>query len=282
MAPRSHNRLLSASVAFCWIFILVGIAVHFLAYNQVDDHDLTRRYLPISLAYPLGTDGYGRNVLLLLLKGIQAFFLPGLLAAMLAGGVGALLGGVCGYVDGRLKTVLIWALRLIDSLPRLVMLILLCSVTQPSMMLIATAVGLLFVPSLARTIQYRVEALAAEDYILAYRAHGFSAWVIVGYHIVWMICRPVIIRQAAYVFGYVLFVETALSYLEFGVLEGVEEILSWGTMVAQAKNESGSWNPSPGEPHILGLYWLAPALAIVVTTAAILGLGNQVAQEGET
>ena len=61
-------------------------------------------------------------------------------------------------MEGRLKVILIWALRLIDSLPRLVMLILLCSVTQPSMMLIAVAVGLLFVPSLARTIQYRVEA----------------------------------------------------------------------------------------------------------------------------
>ena len=75
-----------------------------------------------------------------------------------------------------------------------------------------------------------------------------------------MICRPVIIRQAAYVFGYVLFIETALSYLEFGVLEGVEEILSWGTMVAQAKNESGSWSPAPGEPHILGyIGWRQPS-----------------------
>ena len=134
-----------------------GRRCSFLSYDQVDDHDLARRYLPMSFAYPLGTDGYGRNVLLLLLKGIQAFFLPGLIAALIAGGVGSLLGGVCGYVEGRLKVILIWALRLIDSLPRLVMLILLCSVTQPSMMLIAVAVGLLFVPSLARTIQYRVE-----------------------------------------------------------------------------------------------------------------------------
>lgn len=281
MGSETKSVLRSPSGVFLMTFLALGVGVHFLGYDQVDDHDLARRYLPISLAFPLGTDGYGRNVLMLLLKGIQAFFVPGLFAALITGGFGALLGGICGYLEGRVKQVVLWGLRLIDALPRLVMLILLCSLTQPSMMLIAVAVGVLFVPALSRTVQYRVEALAAEDYILAYRAHGFSSVKIVGYHIVWMICRPVIIRQAAYVFGYVLFVETALSYLEFGVLEGVEDILSWGTMVAQAKNETGSWNPGPGEAHILGLYWLAPAMAIVGTTAGILGVGNRVAQEGE-
>ena len=77
-------------------------------------------------------------------------------------------------------------------------------------------------PSLARTIQHRVEALAAEDYILAYRSHGFSTFHIISYHIIWMLCRPLIVRQCAYVFGYVLFVETALSYLEFGVLPALK------------------------------------------------------------
>ena len=281
MSPETKSVLRSPSGLFFIFFVLIGITVHFVAYDQVDDHDLARRYLPISFAYPLGTDGYGRNVLMLLLKGIQAFFVPGLVAAFIAGGFGAVLGGVCGYLEGHVKTAILWVLRLIDALPRLVMLILLCSLTQPSMLLIAIAVGSLFVPAIARTVQYRVEALAAEDYIVAYKAHGFSSFTIVGYHIVWMICRPVIIRQAAYVFGYVLFVETALSYLEFGVLEGVEEVLSWGTMVAQAKNETGSWAPGPGEAHILGLYWLAPAIAIVVTTAGVLGIGNRVAEEGE-
>ena len=73
MAPKGGNRLLSASAVFCLVFLFVGVAVHFLSYDQVDDHDLARRYLPMSFAYPLGTDGYGRNVLLLLLKGIKRF-----------------------------------------------------------------------------------------------------------------------------------------------------------------------------------------------------------------
>jgi peptide/nickel transport system permease protein len=278
-----HNRhpLLSLSGLYLLLLICVGIGMHFSGYDSVGDVDTSRRYGPLSIAHPLGTDGYGRDILMLLMNGVRAFFLPGIFAAMITALFGAALGGMCGYFEGAVKRCILAALRLVDSLPRLVMLILLCSITQPSMLLIASAVGVLFVPTLARSVQHKVEALAAEDYILAYRAHGFSAWKIVSYHIIWMICRPIIFRQAAYVFGYVLFIETALSYLQFGVLEGVEEVLSWGTMVAQAKSGAGSWSPGIGEAHVLGLYWLAPAIAIVVTTASILGLGNRYAQEGE-
>lgn len=278
-----HDRhpLLSASGIFFMCLIAVGIGMQLSGYDSVSDVDTSRRYAGISFAHPLGTDGYGRDILMLLLNGVRAFFIPGLLAAIITAFLGALLGGLTGYLEGVSKKLILSGLQLVDALPRLVMLILLCSITQPSMLLIAIAVGILFVPTLARSIQHKVEALAAEDYILAYKAHGFSPWRVVAYHIIWMICRPVIIRQAAYVFGYVLFIETALSYLEFGVLEGVEEVLSWGTMVAQAKNVAGSWDPGVGEAHILGLYWLAPAFAIVVTTGSLLGLGNRYAKEGE-
>ena len=277
----SRHPLLSWSGIYLLLLICVGIGMNLSGYDAVGDVETSRRYSPISLAHPLGTDGYGRDILMLLMNGVRAFFVPGIVAGVITAVFGAALGGMSGYFEGPIKKAILSGLRLLDSLPRLVMLILLCSITQPSMLLIATAVGILFVPTLARSVQHKVEALAAEDYILAYRAHGFSAWRIVAYHIIWMICRPVIFRQAAYVFGYVLFIETALSYLQFGVLEGVEEVLSWGTMVAQAKSVAGSWSPEAGEAHILGLYWLAPAIAIVVTTASILGLGNRYAQEGE-
>lgn len=252
-----------------------------LGYDQVEDVDPSRIFRGVSLAFPLGTDGSGRNVLFLLMNGIRAFLVPGLLAALITAFLGAVLGGIGGYFHGWIKSSIIGLLRLIDALPRVVMLILICSLAQPSMMLISTTVGVLFVPSLARTIQHRVEALAAEDYILAYRSHGFSTFHIISYHIIWMLCRPLIVRQCAYVFGYVLFVETALSYLEFGVLPGVEDVLSWGTMVADAKNSFGSWTATEGEPHIFGLFWLAPALAIVTVTAASIGFANDYSKEDE-
>lgn len=278
---RDRHPLLSASGIYFLGLIVVGLGMQLSGYDSVSDVDTSRRYASLSVSHPLGTDGYGRDILMLLLNGVRAFFIPGLLAALITASLGALFGGLSGYLEGTGKKAVLAGLQLVDALPRLVMLILLCSITQPSMTLIAVAVGILFVPTLARSIQHRVEALAAEDYILAYKAHGFSPWRVVAYHIIWMICRPVIIRQAAYVFGYVLFIETALSYLEFGVLEGVEEVLSWGTMVAQAKNVAGSWSPGAGEAHVLGLYWLAPAIAIAATTASMIGLGNRYAQEGE-
>ena len=161
MAFRKEHPLLSVSGLFFLSVVFVGLFMHFVGYDQVDDHNLSRRYLPVSWDYPLGTDGYGRNVLMLLLKGVQAFFIPGVVAALIASILGAALGGLSGTLEGRAKRVLLASLRLLDALPRLVMLILLCSIMEPSMMLIAASVGVLFVPAIARTIQYRVEALAA-------------------------------------------------------------------------------------------------------------------------
>ena len=109
----------------------------------------------------------------------------------------------------------------------------------------------------------------SEDYILAHIAHGFSPARILLHHILWLQCWPLLVRQAAFVFGYVLFVETGLSYLgDYGVQEPDP---SWGNMVAQVKEleGAGSWP------------WLAPALAIVLTISAFLAFGNLVARKGE-
>ena len=114
-----------------------------------------------------------------------------------------------------------------------------------------------------------MENLASEDYILAYIAHGFRPVTILLYHVLWLQCRPILVRQAVYVFGYVLFVETALSYLgDYGVQEPIP---SWGNMVAQARDLAGlsSWP------------WLIPAFAIVATIGSAIVFGNALALSEE-
>ena len=125
----------------------------------------------------------------------------------------------------------------------------------------------MFIPSVATLIRRRVEALGAEDYILAHIAHGFHPFKIISYHILWLQCRALMIRQLIFVFAYVLFIETALSYLgDYGVQE---PFASWGNMVAQARSSVTLWP------------WLSPALAIITTIASLLTLGDAIAQREE-
>ena len=269
MGGRATSLALWSSGVALLALLMLGLVSPLVSYDPAAAVDYSHRLNPPSAGHPFGTDGQGRDVAMRVLKGTEAFFLPGLMAAALAVVVGALAGAITGYVVGPIREAVLWILQLIDTLPRLVFIILVCTILDPSITLIAFVTGVLYIPPVATVIRRKVEALGSEDYILAHLAHGFASWRILLYHIVWLQCRPMLIRQATFVFSYVLFVETALSYLgDYGVPEPTP---SWGNMVAQARELGGQYlHP-----------WLFPAVAIVVTISATLAFGNLVARADE-
>ncbi len=214
--------------------------------------------------YPLGTDYLGRDMLSRLVKGTEGFFLPGLLAVLIGLGLGVLLGAVAGYVGGRTDRAITFLTTVVGSFPRLVFILLACTIPdEPSMTMIGGITGALFIPQVAEAVRRRVLALKAEDFILASRAHGLSLPRILFYHIVWLQCFPEIVRQALYLFVYVIFLETALSYLEGP--GAPPEVPSWGRMLANAT-----------AAMFRGQYWhaLVPTAAIVFTTLGVASLGD--------
>ena len=255
-----------ASGAVVATVLVLGVVAPFVPYDPADAVNYDQQLVGPSLTHLFGTDGQGRDVAMRVLKGVEAFFLPGLMAAAIATVLGALAGALAGYAVGPLRSAVQGLMQLIDTLPRLVFIILVCTILNPGIYLIAGVAAILFIPSVATVIRRKVEALGSEDYILAHIAHGFSAARVLLYHILWLQCRPLLIRQATYVFGYVLFVETALSYLgDYGVQEPTP---SWGNMVAQTRELAGA-SPWP---------WLFPAIAIVGTISGFLAFGNLLAR----
>lgn len=251
---------------FIVLFLLiVGLINNLVEYDIIGDVNIKRRFLPPSGEFIFGTDTQGRSVAMRLFKGVDAFFFPGLVAGFFAVLFGGALGGLCGYLGGWTNRIISTLLELVDTLPRMVFLILICTIVEkPDMMLIASVSGFLFIPSVATIIRRKVETLGSEDYILAHLAHGFHPFKIITYHILWLQCRSQLIRQFIFVFSYILFIETALSYL--GAYGVQEPIPSWGNMVAQTKESITIWP------------WFFPAVAIVVTISALMTFGNTIAQ----
>lgn len=265
---RSKNPSLTFSLTVVAMVMLCGLMTPFIDYDPVEDVELGRRYLDPSLEHLMGTDGQGRSIATRVLMSVKAFFFPGLIAGVIAVVFGSALGATCGYLGGLIGRSIAVLLELIDTLPRMVFLILVCTIYQPSITLIALVSSFLFIPSVATLVRRRVETLGAEDYILAHMAHGFHPFKIITYHILWLQCRALMIRQLIFVFAYVLFIETALSYLgDYGVQE---PSASWGNMVAQAKNSPPTLWP-----------WLFPAIAIIITIASLLAVGDAIAQQEE-
>lgn len=217
---------------------------------------------PNTQGHLLGTDFMGRDILSRLILAIQAYFLPGLLAVAIALTLGSVCGLASGYWGGRWDTMVTYMANLVDSFPRLVLILLMIAAFKPNIYLIMAVVGITHAPAVTALIKSKVTFLKQQNFIEAAVALGLRNRSIIIKHILWHNCRTLLIIQATLGMAEAILIETSLSYLGFGVQEPVP---SWGNMVQSGANY-----------FLQGLFWpsTAPALAIGFTILGFHLLGD--------
>ena len=227
------------------------------------DMDLTLMMVPPGASgHLLGTDFMGRDILARLILGTQAYFLPGLLGITIALSLGALFGVLAGYRERTADRTISFVVNLIDSFPRLVLILLVIAAFKPDIYYIMVVVGITNVPTVASLIRGKIQFLRDKNFIEAAVAIGLNTRSIILKHILWYNCRSLLIIQATLGMAEAILIETSLSYLGFGVQEPTP---SWGNMVLSGAN------------YLLqGKFWLSttPALAILVTILGFHLLGD--------
>ncbi|HYA94352.1 MAG TPA: ABC transporter permease [Thermodesulfobacteriota bacterium] len=210
----------------------------------------------------LGTDFMGRDILSRLIVGIQAYFLPGLLAILIALCFGTGFGVLVGYRSEKFDTGITYFTNLVDSFPRLVLILLVIAAFKPDIYYIMLVVGLTNVPVVASLVKGKIQFLKQKNFIEADIALGLPTRIIIFRHILWHHCRSLLIIQATLGMAEAILIETSLSYLGFGVQEPTP---SWGNMVQSGANY-----------FMQGKFWpsTAPALAILFTILAFHLLGD--------
>ena len=217
---------------------------------------------PGTAGHLLGTDFMGRDMLSRIIVGIQAYFLPGLLAIFIALFLGTLIGVLAGYWGGKFDTGITYFTNLIDSFPRLVLILLVIAAFKPDIYYIMVVVGLTNVPVVTSLIKGKIQFLKQKNFIEADVALGVPTRTILLKHILWHNCRSLLIIQATLGMAEAILMETSLSYLGFGVQEPTP---SWGNMVQSGANY-----------FMQGKFWpsTAPALAILFTILGFHLLGD--------
>lgn len=217
---------------------------------------------PNTASHLLGTDFMGRDILSRLIIGIQAYFLPGLLAIAIALTAGTIFGVLAGYWGGGLDTTTTYISNLLNSFPRLVLILLMVAAFKPDIYTIMLVVGVTNIPAVASLIRSKILFLKQKNFIEAAMALGLKSWVIIFKHILWHNCRAILIIQATLGMAEAILMETSLSYLGFGVQEPTP---SWGNMVQAGANY-----------FMQGNFWpsTAPALAILFTILGFHLLGD--------
>jgi peptide/nickel transport system permease protein len=217
---------------------------------------------PGSAGHLLGTDFLGRDILSRLIVGIQAYFLPGLVAIVISLVLGTTLGTAAGYRGGRIEVLVTYFNNLVDSFPRLVLILLVIAAFKPDIYYIMVVVGLTGAPVGASLVAGKIRFLRQKNFIEAAQVLGLPTRVIILKHILWHHCTPLLVIQATLGMGEAILIETSLSYLGFGVQEPTP---SWGNMVQAGANY-----------FFQGKFWpsTAPALAILSTILGFHLLGD--------
>lgn len=249
------------AVSLVVISYILG-ATHFLPFDPQEINMDLLMAPPNSEGHLLGTDFMGRDILSRLIIGIQAYFLPGLLAIAIALILGTCFGVLAGYWGGALDIAATYLSNLLNSFPRLVLILLLVAAFKPDIYLVMTVVGITNVPTVASLIKSKIQFLKQKNFIEAATALGLRNAAIIFKHILWHNCRSVLIIQATLGMAEAILVETSLSYLGFGVQEPTP---SWGNMVQSGANYL-----------MQGNFWLStvPAITILLTILGFHLLGD--------
>ena len=255
--PRPHVILAGCVLAG---MVVAAVGADWIAPYPFDELHVANRLHGPSLAYLAGTDEYGRDVLSRTLYGGRLSLFLGFAAAGIGLAAGVPLGLLAGYRRGLLDEVLMRALDVVMSFPTLLLVLLIIAVTPPGLAKTSVAVGILFVPPIARVTRSVTLDLMTREFILAARARGERLSYILWRELLpnaW----PAIVVEGSLRVAFAILLGAVLSFLGFGVQPPAAD---WGLMINSSRDfvEVAPWLA------------LAPGAAMSLTVIAVSMLGD--------
>ena len=245
---------------------LVAILAPTVAGDPIVQRDIVAtRFLPPLSSDPhggfhlLGTDRFGRDVWARLAYGARVSLGVGALGVLVSVAVGIAVGAAAGFWRGWTGTLLLGLTDFTLALPRVVLLLLLASLWQPSAGLVILVLGLTGWMTIARLVHGEVRALAVRPFVESAVGLGATDLRVLVRHILPNAMTPVIVA-AALGLGNAIMLEAGLSFLGLGVQPPTP---SWGNLIAS------------GRDTLVNAPWVAAApgvaLVLVVVGATLLG-----------
>ena len=191
-----------------------------------------------SLAKPggehvLGADFMGRDVLARIVFGARISLTVAVGATFLGCFFGVMIGLASGFFGGWFDLLVQRLIDIMQSLPLLVMALVMAASLGPSLTNTIIAIAIPLVPSVARVIRSNTLSLREMPYVEAARAVGMSEVRIAVTHVLPNTLAPLIVLATAQL-GSAILVESALAFLGLGVPEPHP---SWGRMLSESAAE---------------------------------------------
>lgn len=223
--------LLSNPAALISLLFLLTILVLTILVPPLSGQDLDRanpavRLQPPSSEFWLGTDQFGRDVLLRGIYGVRVSLLVGASVMLLSAVLGTVLGMIAGYFQ-RLDTLIMRVMDGIMAFPAILLAIALMASLGPSTPNVVVALGVVYLPIIARLVRGSTLSIKEGLYVEAARSIGVTDFAILRRHIFPNAMSPLIV-QCTFIVAFSIIAEASLSFLGAGVPPHVP---TWGSML---------------------------------------------------
>ncbi|OYQ77169.1 MULTISPECIES: oligopeptide ABC transporter permease OppC [Ignatzschineria] len=257
---RNRAAMTSLLVLACIaLFVIFAPLVSEYSYDHTDWGMMTSPP-DFESGHYLGTDSNGRDIFVRIAVGGRISLLVGISAAFVAVLMGTFYGSLSGYVGGRVDSLMMRVLEILNSFPFMFFVILLVTFFGQNLFLIFLAIGMVSWLDMARIVRGQTLSLKNREFIEAAKVSGVSTALIIFRHIVPNVLGVVVVYASLLVPSMILF-ESFLSFLGLGVQEPMS---SWGSLLADGAN---SMEVAP---------WLLifPALFLIVTLFCFNFIGD--------
>lgn len=196
-----------------------------------------------SLWAPFGTDQLGRGMGARVVVALRVSMTVALVTSMLIVPLATAVGTAAGYLGGRVDDLLMRYVDVQQTIPAILIYLVLVLPLGRSLFLIVVVFGLLSWGGVARVVRGEVLQRSEETYVTAARSNGASDWWVIRRHVLPNTSNAVFTALSLQI-PVLILAEAALAYLQLGerYSESFGQLIALGMRsVSQEFNFPGAW-----------------------------------------
>jgi peptide/nickel transport system permease protein len=255
-----HNPKAMVGGVIVVLLLAVAVIAPIIAPHDPNDGELADSLAPPGQSYLLGADKNGRDILSRLIYGTRTALAGALMIVAISEVIGVPIGIWAAYRGGWVDETITRVWDMLLAFPPLLLAFAVVAAFGPGLPKAALALGILYVPFIARVVRSVTLVQKEMAYTEAARALGYGQGRIIFRHILPNCVSPIIVVTSIDI-AYALLDLAALSYLGLGVQPPTAD---WGTMLSEGQLVLLI------SPHVA----LAAGLAIVLAVLGFNLLGD--------
>lgn len=216
MTKKKHNYNLIIGGIITGLLVAVIVVGYFWTPFDPSLQDAAIKLQAPSLAHPMGTDNFGRDILSRVISGAGTTLQIAAATVLIGVVFGTIIGGLTGYYGGRPDILLMRFCDTITAFPSVLLALVLLSLLGSGKYNVILSLGLLFIPSFARIVRAEFARSRGLDYVINARLMGVSTPRILFVHIL-PNTMTVLLSTIAIGFNNAVLAEASMSYLGIGV-----------------------------------------------------------------